>query len=620
MDIQGQPTTYLWATNLDAGIYKPGSMVNDRYQVVHSQVVIDTHDHELPELPDEFPSLVIAYLKLSRLLLHLPRPYGLLRIGDDGLNGTDILLLEQAALHKDGQLLPTMASQWQNASAMRQLKMISQILSLWQPLAEQQVCRTLLDENCVRIDGGWVRILELREDLPPPELTDLGDYWRDHFVDYIRTEVREPLSEFFYALGRGEYKLPEAINQIDLITAKYSEAQPLSIRIRSATDIGTRRDHNEDACYPHQKRQKRSQQKEILRDRVAIICDGLGGHEGGEVASSLAIQTLEDQIRILLANVEQDPDFSPAGFTKQLEHIVYMVNNLLVAQNDKQQRQAQQRMGTTLVMAVAPRPQGVKRHEIYLVHVGDSRAYYIGSEHLYQMTLDDDVSTRETILGYNFYSYSSQRMDGGALIQALGTRSSDMLYPRVQRFWLDEDCLLLLCSDGLSDFDRVTEIYESHLRPILTENHPLGQGCTQLIQEANARNGHDNITVALMRCKFAPDDPKEDAETDDDVTVPTIFDEEPTEDTEPQKDDQDAPEQTDEPAGALVYAPEHSPEPSVTLSVKPKTSIWVWLILILILLGGGAWTATQFQMVQNWLKQHIPEQYHQYIPPKVLNL
>ncbi len=613
MDIQGQPTTYLWATNLDPSIYPPGSLVNDRYQVVHSQVVIDTHDHELPELPDEFPSLTIAYLKLSRWLLHLPRPYGLFRIGEDGLNGTDILLLEQAALHKNGQLLPTMASQWQNTSAMRQLKMISQILNLWQPFAEQQVCRTLLDEKCVRADGGWVRILELREDLPPPELTDLGDYWRDHFVDYICTDVREPLSEFFYALARGAYKLPEAISQIDQIMADYSAGQSLSIRIRSATDIGTRRDHNEDACYPHPKRQKRSQQKEVLRDRVAIICDGLGGHEGGEVASSLAIQTLEEQIRILLANVEQDPDFSPAGFTKQLEHIVHMVNNLLVAQNDKQQRQAQQRMGTTLVMAVAPRPLGIKRHEVYLVHVGDSRAYYIGAEHLYQMTLDDDVSTRETILGYNFYSYSSQRMDGGAL----GTRSSDMLYPRVQRFWLDEDCLLLLCSDGLSDFDRVTEIYESHLRPILTENHPLGQGCTELIQEANARNGHDNITVALMRCKFAEPDPKEDAETDDDVTVPTIFDEEPTEDTSPQKDDLDTTEP--ENTGAIVLVSESSPEPPVTLGVKHHTSVWVWLVLGLILLGGGVVAATQFQAVQNWLKQHVPQKYHQYIPPKVLN-
>jgi hypothetical protein len=154
----------------------------------------------------------------------------------------------------------------------------------------------------------------------------------------------------------------------------------------------------------------------------------------------------------------------------------------------------------------------------------------------------------------------------------------------------------------------------------LTENYSLGQGCTQLIQEANARNGHDNITVALMRCKFALDDPKEDAETDDDVTVPTIFDEEPTEDTAPQKDDQDPSDQPEAAAGALALAPNYNPEPEVTLKVKPKVSIWLWLVLGVVILGGAAWTATQFQMVQNWLKQSIPEQYHQYIPPKVLKL
>ena len=127
--------------------------------------------------------------------------------------------------------------------------------------------------------------------------------------------------------------------------------------------------------------------------------------------------------------------------------------------------------------------------------------YWITPESCRQVTLDDDVATRETTLGLNFYAYSTQRVDAGALIQALGTRSSDVLVPRVQRLLLDEECLLLLCSDGLSDYDRVEEIYSEQIRPILTDHLSLSVSCQNLINQGNFLNGHDNITVVLMRCQ-----------------------------------------------------------------------------------------------------------------------
>jgi protein phosphatase len=514
------PQLYLWAVGLDVEAFSPGKMLGDRYLIHDSQVVIDTQQYRLPESPDEIPSYVVSYLKLSRLPLHLPRPYGLLRWGSE-LSLSEVLLLENIPVNADGQLLPTLASSWAKTSALRQINWLWQVLQLWQPLAEQNMTLTLLKPDLIRVDGSWVRLLELQADVTEVEPSQLGDLWKE-WLPKAQPEIAEPLADLVYALARKSVDINEAIAQLDELANAQFQTKPFSVRIASGTDQGPSRDHNEDTCYPDPHQQDRMQQNEFLRDRVAIICDGLGGHEGGEVASTMAIKTIEQQLQILLHQVETDSEtFSPAAFSRQLESIVRVVNNQIVALNDQQQRQAQQRMGTTLVMAVFPRPQGQSCNQVYIVHVGDSRIYWVSPQNCRQVTLDDDVATRESVLGYNFYIYSHQRVDGGALIQALGTRASDNLVPRVQRFQIDEDCLILLCSDGLSDFERVNELYESHIRPILTDNLLLSSSCQSLINEANNRNGHDNVTVALMRCRLAPLDANEGVQLNNEDSVPT---------------------------------------------------------------------------------------------------
>jgi protein phosphatase len=402
------------------------------------------------------------------------------------------------------------------------------------------------------------------------------------------------------------------------------EEQPLTVRMASASDVGQQRDHNEDACYPDVKRQKRAEQADSLRDRLAIVCDGLGGHEGGEVASSLAIKTLEQQLKTLLHQAENDPDFSAQGFIAQLEMVARVVNNQIVAINDQQQRHAQQRMGTTLVMAVMPRPNGQMSNEVYVVHVGDSRLYCVTKDNLRQVTLDDDVATRETTLGYNFYAYSSQRIDGGALIQALGTRGSDMLIPRVQRFFIDEDCLLLLCSDGLSDFDRVEQICDRYLLPVLTENKPLDRSCQDLIDQANELNGHDNITVALMRCRFAPaSDVDEDQVSENDVPASIHS-------TEEDADTEDIQPEIEEAAGALALTPSvesaasedidfdlsefDSAKTELAVTKQTNSAFIITLILVALILGSGL-AAMQFPQVKNWLRQNLPTSLQRFVPP-----
>lgn len=269
-------------------------------------------------------------------------------------------------------------------------------------------------------------------------------------------------------------------------------------------------------------------------------------------------------------------------------------------------------------MAVMPRPHGKPSNEVYVVHVGDSRLYCVSKDNLRQVTLDDDVATRETTLGYNFYAYSSQRVDGGALIQALGTRGSDMLVPRVQRFFIDEDCILLLCSDGLSDYDRVEQIYEDSLLPILAEDKPLDLSCKALIDKANDLNGHDNITVALMRCRFSPADPNEDLTSENDIST-SINTIELNADTE-----------GNPAADTLAMATRFSPETiedkeaeisdidlaKTELAVSKQTNgtFIVILVLLALLLGSGL-AAMQFQPVRDWVDQQLPTSLKKFVSP-----
>ena len=155
-------------------------------------------------------------------------------------------------------------------------------------------------------------------------------------------------------------------------------------------------------------------------------------------------------------------------------------------------------MGTTLVMTLA------QAHEVYLTHVGDSRIYYITRTGCHQVTTDDDLASREVRLGYAIYREALQYPSAGALIQALGMRNSAALHPNVRRLVIDEDCVFLLCSDGLSDFERVEQYWRSAVLPILHHKADIIKTVKTLIKIANERNGHDNVTVAIVYCQVKP--------------------------------------------------------------------------------------------------------------------
>ncbi|NEQ18966.1 MAG: serine/threonine-protein phosphatase, partial [Microcoleus sp. SIO2G3] len=259
---------------------------------------------------------------------------------------------------------------------------------------------------------------------------------------------------------------------------------------------------NEDACYPPS---GSVLSKPPQPTALAIVCDGIGGHEGGNVASNLAIETIQQQLQDLTKAFSEHTD--PVTLLADLESAAAAANDKISQRNDNEHRQGRQRMGTTLVMALHI------ANEMYIAHVGDSRAYWITRHGCYQVTLDDDVASREVRLGYATYRDAVQQGASGSLVQALGMSASNSLHPTSQRFILDEDCIFLLCSDGLSDFDRVEQYWETEILPIITEKDNVLKVTEKLLEIANNQNGHDNVTIAVVHCQVKYSEPNSSLKT-----------------------------------------------------------------------------------------------------------
>ena len=262
------------------------------------------------------------------------------------------------------------------------------------------------------------------------------------------------------------------------------------------TNVGRQRDHNEDFFLIDSRLQQyaSNQQRQVQGYCLYVLCDGMGGHEGGEVASELAAVTLRDYF-------EANWTVSASGLPDEatLVAAVKQANQAIFDVNEQETRAGHERMGTTLVMVL------LQGSEAVVVHVGDSRLYqYTRRTGLKQVTVDHEVGQREMQLGIP-HDIAYARPDAYQLTQALGPRGSESLVPSVSQLSFSEDTLLLLCSDGLSDNDVVETYVESHLVPILKGKVAVDKGTQALMTLANEVNGHDNISAIAVRLQISPD-------------------------------------------------------------------------------------------------------------------
>lgn len=267
------------------------------------------------------------------------------------------------------------------------------------------------------------------------------------------------------------------------------------------TDVGQRREHNED--YFGIETQVITLQnpagKTLHARNLYILCDGMGGHAGGEVASALAVDTLRHYFKLIWEKKPfQDGLPYQLPSSDELLEAVRITNNAIYQVNQEDDRLGSGRMGTTLVMLV------IYNTNVAIVHVGDSRAYrYTRKRGLEQITIDHEVGQREIQRGVE-PGVAYARADAYQLTQALGPRDDDFLKPDIHYLELNEDTLFLLCSDGLSDNNLIEQHVQTHIEPLISSKTNLDRGVAQLIDLANQCNGHDNITAIAIRAKVRP--------------------------------------------------------------------------------------------------------------------
>lgn len=521
------PKRYLWAIGNGVDLIQVGQILGDRYLCKAPRIFLDTRPGLSPDTLDSFPDSVLPYLKLNAYQLHVPQAYGWVQPGGTQAASPPILLLEHAAIavpiqqrvvsgpiakaapptsasvqSESVHLFPTLTSQWKTASVMRQLNWLWQLVKLWQPLATERVVSSLLEPDLIRVEDSVVRLLELKLDQRVTEgvgaslFHHLGALWQQWVPD-ANPAIQPFLGALCEHLLEGNIKHPgQLVACLDRALSAAGESQVRRVQLASQTDQGPTRPRNEDACYPpepgtlhlNSKRMKKADAP--LESSLVVVCDGIGGHLGGAVASGLAIETIYQHLKELPLG-----QMSPLALTAELRKAACAANDVISDRNDQEERRDRERMGTTLVMGL------VQNHELYITHLGDSRAYLVTKAGCHQVTLDDDVASREARLGYGTYRSALTHPGSGSLVQALGMGPSGSLHPTIQRFLLDGEGLMLLCSDGLSDNDLVEGIWQTYLRPLLdTGDSPdLGAIAQKLVNAANQYNGHDNVTVSLVR-------------------------------------------------------------------------------------------------------------------------
>ncbi len=267
----------------------------------------------------------------------------------------------------------------------------------------------------------------------------------------------------------------------------------VSLEDAGRTDVGRQRSHNEDYFGIETEISKlESPSGQTVNARgLFILCDGMGGHAGGEVASALATKTVKQYFR------EHWKEEFPGE--ESIRESIRLANQAIYDVNQEDARSGIGRMGTTLVMVL------VQNTKVAIAHVGDSRLYRLSRKRgLSQVTVDHEVGQREIQRGVE-PSIAYGRPDAYQLTQALGPRDEYFVNPDVQFLELNEDTLLILCSDGMSDNDLLETHWQANVAPLLSSRTNLDQGVSQLIDLANQHNGHDNITVLAIRAKVRPD-------------------------------------------------------------------------------------------------------------------
>jgi protein phosphatase len=248
-----------------------------------------------------------------------------------------------------------------------------------------------------------------------------------------------------------------------------------ALEIASATDPGMVRSHNEDSIASDGSK------------GLAVLADGMGGYNAGEVASGIATTVITTELQQLL---EETPPYASGKdghsvAAAMLREQIAKANTSIYQAAQSQQQYAG--MGTTLVVAL------FYDNKLAVAHIGDSRVYLLRGGNFTQVTKDHSLLQEQIDSGLITREQARQSANKNLVTRALGIDPS--VEPEIHEYDTQVGDIYLLCSDGLCDMVADEDI--SMALQTLGGNLPL---CAQhLVQTANDNGGRDNVSVILIR-------------------------------------------------------------------------------------------------------------------------
>lgn len=250
-----------------------------------------------------------------------------------------------------------------------------------------------------------------------------------------------------------------------------------SLEMVKATHTGMVRSHNEDSI---------SIDTQI---GLAVLADGMGGYNAGEVASGIATALISSETReAMLSRSPHEVDKSGTPFaTTLLMDIIAKANTSIFQSASSQPQYAG--MGTTLVVAL------FCNNQITVAHIGDSRCYRQRGGKLEQVTRDHSLLQEQIDSGLLTKEAAKRSQNKNLVTRALGIEP--VVEPEIHTYPAQEGDLYLICSDGLNDMVEDEDI-EMTLEALGAN---LQLAAEQLVQMANDNGGRDNISVVLIKVK-----------------------------------------------------------------------------------------------------------------------
>jgi serine/threonine protein phosphatase PrpC len=291
------------------------------------------------------------------------------------------------------------------------------------------------------------------------------------FLQRLVSVSEQPLADFFSTAAQGEYPTSflfgRALEQ--LIQTEYPNT--LASSRAAMSDVGLARSLNEDNWgWTHL----------TGSTNLYVVADGMGGHDKGEVASQMAVETICREAR---ARLQYATTINTEGLENVLDESFQCANNSIKDHSEMMGSD----MGTTMVAAL------LENNKIALIaNVGDSRAYLIRGNVLHQITRDHSLVARMVEQHRIRPEEARHHPHSNILLRTVGTeRNVDIDIFRVD---LVEKDILLLCSDGLWG-----EVDDEDIEAILNHYSDLRIGCRELVRAAHQGGGKDNVTVIIVQ-------------------------------------------------------------------------------------------------------------------------